>query len=84
MSRDLGEYISEYEYRSISFDKGVILMDTLRKSVGEKKFFAALKRYYKENAYKIATPEHFIGAFERSGVDVSGLVESFLCGKGII
>ena len=84
MSRDLGEYLSEYEYRSVSFDKGVILMDTLRKSVGEKKFFAALKRYYKENLYKIATPWHFIGAFERAGVDVSGLVESFLSGKGII
>ena len=84
MTRDLSEYISEYEYCAISYDKGVILLDTLRKSVGDKKFFAALKGYYRENIYGIATPQHWNGAFEKVGVDVSGLMESFLNGKGVI
>ena len=84
MTRDLSEYLSEYEYCAIAYDKGVILLDTLRKSVGDKKFFAALKGYYRDNVYGVATPQHFIGAFEKAGVDVSGLVESFLDGKGVI
>jgi aminopeptidase N len=60
------------------------MFDTLRKSVGDKKFFAGLKRYYKDNRFKIATPEDLIGAFERAGMDVSGFFDSFLNGKAIL
>jgi aminopeptidase N len=84
MRRPLKEFLSEYEYRAIVYDKSVVMWDCLRKSVGDKKFFAALKGYYRDNVYGVATPQHFIGAFEKAGVDVSGLVESFLDGKGVI
>ncbi len=84
MTRNLSEYLSEYEYRSIAYDKGMVLFDTLRQSVGKKKFSAALKRYYKDNKFKIATPANLVAAFERAGVDVAGLVESFTSGKGIV
>jgi aminopeptidase N len=60
------------------------MFDTLRKSVGEEKFFAGLKKYYKENKGKIATPESLIGAFERTGVDANGFFDSFLSGKAIL
>ena len=84
MSRSLAEYLSEYEYRSIAYDKGAVLFDFVFKSVGEKKFFAALKRYYKDNAFRVATPHDLVAAFERSGVDVAGLFDGFLNGKGVI
>ncbi len=84
MTRGLAEYLSEYEYRAIAYDKGAVLFDMLKKSVGEKKFAAALKAYYKANLFEIATPSDLVAAFERVGVDVAGLVDSFLSGKGVV
>ncbi|MBQ9729047.1 MAG: M1 family metallopeptidase [Clostridia bacterium] len=84
MTRNLSEYLSDYEYRCIAYDKGVVMMDTLRKSIGDKKFFSGLKKYYEGNLFRMATPNDLIGSFERAGVDVHGYFESFLSGKTIL
>lgn len=84
MTRHLKDYLSDYEYRSIAYDKGMILFHTLKTGMGEKKFLNALKRYYDACKFKIATPDDLIAAFEKSGVDVRGLFESFLDGKAVI
>ncbi len=84
MTRSLAEYISDYEYRCIAYDKGVVMLDTLRKSVGDGKFFGALRRYYSANTYKMAAVEDFVAAFEKSGLDVGGFFDSFLNGKGLL
>lgn len=84
MTRHLKDFISDYEYKCLAYDKPVVMLDTLRKSVGDKKFFTALRRYYKENAYKVASAGDFIGAFEKTGLDVSGFFDSFLNGKAIL
>ena len=84
MSRPLSEFSSEYEYCRLAVDKGVILWDTLRKSIGDKKFFQGLKNYYKAEKYRIATPNDLITAFEKTGVSVEGFFDSFLSGKGVI
>ncbi|MBQ8375208.1 MAG: hypothetical protein IJX98_06540 [Clostridia bacterium] len=82
MTRSLGEYLNAYEYESVAVDKGVVMLDTLSKSVGEKKFLAALRKYYNDNKYETATPAHLSGAFERIGLDVNGFFEGYLSGKG--
>jgi hypothetical protein len=84
MTRTLGEYENEHEYNCIAKYKTVIMLDTLRKSVGDKKFFSSLKRYYEENAFTTAGVGDFILAFEKSGVAVSGFFDGFLSGKGIL
>lgn len=84
MTRHLKDFISDYEYRSIAYDKGMILFHTLKTSMGEKTFVNALKKYYEGCKYKIATPADMTTAFEKSGVDVKGLFESFLTGKAVI
>ena len=84
MTRSLKDYLSEYEYRSIAYDKGAVLFDTLRTSIGDKRFFSGLKRYYSDYKFRIANPEHMIGCFEKSGVDVAGFFDSFLSGKAVI
>lgn len=84
MTRHLKEYLSDYEYRCLAYDKAVVMFDTLRKSVGDKKFFGALAKYYKNCAYQTATVGDLVGSFERSGVDVSGFFESFLEGKAVL
>ncbi len=84
MTRHLKEYISDYEYKCLSYDKAVIMFDTLRKSVGDEKFFLSLRRYYKTCAYRQATVGDLVGSFERSGLDVGGFFDSFLNGKAIL
>ena len=84
MKRHLKEYLSDYEYRCLAYDKGVVMFDTLRKSVGDKKFFGALSRYYQHCAFQTASVGDLVGSFEKSGVDVAGFFDSFLEGKAIL
>ncbi len=84
MTRALDGYVSEYEYKCLAFDKAVVMLDTLRKAVGDDAFFDGLREYYKHNLYKTARAEDFIAAFERVGLDVDGFFESFLQGKAIL
>ena len=84
MIRDLTEYVSDYEYQCLSVDKAVVMFDTLRKSVGDKKFFSALKRYYGDTMYAMNGVGELVGAFERSGLDVGGFFDSFLSGTAIL
>ncbi len=84
MLRNLNEFSSEYEYVNIAYIKSVIMYDTLRKTVGDEKFFDSLKSYYKKNAYKNVTPYDLVGAFEGEGLDVNGYFESFFNGKEVL
>ena len=84
MTRDLSKYLSDYEYHALACDKAVVMFDTLRKSVGDKKFFLALKRYYTDTRYAMNGVGELIGAFERTGLDVAGFFDSFLSGKAIL
>ncbi len=84
MTRHLKNYKGEYEYECLTKKKGLVMFDMLRKSVGDKKFFAGLKKYYKNAQFTVATPETLIGAFEKTGLDVRGFFDSFLNGKAIL
>ncbi len=84
MTRHLKDFLSDYEYRCLSYDKAVVMFDTLRKSVGEDKFSNALKRYYAGNRFTMAPVGALVGSFEKSGLDVGGFFDSFLQGKGIL
>ena len=63
MNRRLGEYSSELEYVNIAYHKGMMLFDSLRAAVGEKRFFAGLKNYYANFSGGIARPEHLAASF---------------------
>ena len=84
MTKHLKDYLSAYEYRCLAYDKSMVMFDTLRKSVGDKKLLAALKRYYVDNVFQIASVEALIGSFEKTGLDVAGFFDSFLTGKAIL
>ncbi len=84
MLRSLGEYTSEYEYVNIAYMKPCIMYDNLRASIGDEKFFNALKRYYNENCFKNAKPQNLVSAFIKVGANVEGYFNSFFEGKVII
>ena len=84
MSKRLDAFESDYAYRVLAYDKGVVLFDNLRRSVGDKKFFAALRKYYATGKYNLVTVGAIKGAFEKVGVDANGLFDCFLQGKALL
>ncbi len=84
MLRPLGAFKSEYEYVNVAYIKPCIMYDTLRTTVGDSKFFTALKNYYENYKFKVSTPDELIGAFEKAGANSNGYFESFFNGKVII
>lgn len=84
MSRHLKDYLTDYEYKCLAYDKPLVMFDTLRKSVGDEKFLQSLRKYYKTEQFQIATPAHLIASFEKTGLDVHGFFNSFLSGKAIL
>ncbi len=84
MNRNLGAFESEYEYSNIAYNKGLIMFDMLRESIGDDKFKAGLKKYFSENVNRIASCEDLFGCFLSSGVDLEGFFNSFMEGKIVI
>lgn len=84
MNRPLHAFSGDYEYRSVAYDKGVILFDRVRDVVGEKKLLSALRRYKSAYEGKLASPAGLVSCFTRSGANVKGLFDSFLEGKCVI
>ena len=84
MTRHLKDFVSDYEYVNIAYNKGLILFDTLRISIGDDRFIAGLKSYYSARLGKIASEQDLTGCFTATGVDTQGFFESFLEGKIII
>ena len=60
------------------------MYDGIRKTVGDTRFFASLKRYYSGYKFKNASPHDLVGAFEKTGADTNGYFQSFFDGKVII
>ncbi len=83
MNRNLSEYESEYEYSNIAYNKGLILFDMLRQSIGDEKFVSALKEYFSGNIYSIASCDDLYASFLKYG-DLEGFFSSFIDGKIVI
>ena len=84
MNRPLTSFTGDYEYRNIAYDKGVILFSRLKSVLGEKKFFAGLKRYAEQYRGKLATQENMISCFTAAGGNAEGVFTSFTEGLCVI
>lgn len=84
MDKNVNEF-SSFDYTYLTYLKGALMFDAVRKTLGDEAFFKALKQYCNEYAYKIATPDEMIGAFEKStNRAVKGVFDSFIYGKAQI
>ncbi len=85
MNRRLDEYSTEPEYVNCTYTKGAIMFDTLRQTVGDNKFYKALKTYYKTFMYKTPTAVEFIDCMSRAtGYRLDAFFESWLNGSAAI
>ncbi|MCD7729796.1 MAG: M1 family metallopeptidase [Clostridia bacterium] len=84
MSRSLAEFVSDYEYVNIAYNKSMIMFDTLRKSIGDDRFFEGLRAYYAKCIYTTASPDDLFCCFVNTGVDLDSFFDSFINGKIVI
>ena len=73
------------EYLFCTRVKGELFFHSLRELVGDRAFFAALKRFFGDYSNRIASPDCFIAALEReSGKNVSGYCYGWLNGEDLV
>ena len=85
LSRNISEYDTEPEYVYMAYVKGMLLFNNIRETIGDEKFYNALKHYYKENMFSNVTPDIMIENFsEVSKTNLTSLFDSWISGKVII
>lgn len=84
MLRPLSDFLSEYEYVNLVYNKGFLLWETYRVSVGDKRFFRALSNFYADNRFGVVTEEDLFHSLRKSGAGGCGLVQSFLDGSAVV
>ncbi|MBR3885927.1 MAG: M1 family metallopeptidase [Clostridia bacterium] len=85
MNLAVNEYQNDYEYSYMVYVKGVIMFDSLKNMVGEKKLIDGLKKYYDDNKFKVATCDDFFKAFDEAcHKDLRTYFDGFLNGTTII
>lgn len=85
MNRRLDEYATEPEYVNCTYTKGVLMFDTFREMVGDKKFYKALKTYYKNYMYKRVSAEEFIACMSSfTGYSIEDFFLSWIEGRAVI
>lgn len=83
MNRKVCDYDGDYEYVNIAYNKGIMLFESVRTSIGDKKFFKAVANYFESCKNKIATPEELISHFTALH-DIEGIFTCYIEGKAVI
>lgn len=83
MDKNSSEYMSDYEYVNITYVKGLLMFDTLY-NLNKTKTVNALRRYYKDCAYKIADVDALVESFESSGLKVGGIIKNWINGDTVM
>jgi hypothetical protein len=62
-TRPAREYRNFFQYAAIVASKGALMFVSLRRLMGDERFFAALRSYYETNVYEVAEMDDLRGAF---------------------
>lgn len=67
----VGEGLPHFEgtnrYGAVVYLKGPLFFHAVRQRIGDERFFAALRDYYQQHKYAIASPDDLLAAFEKAG-----------------
>ena len=85
MLRPLNKYATENEYVYLSYVKGMLMFASLNDMLGEKTMTKCLKHYYNVYAFKEASPNGLIEAFNKaSGKNLTSFFNSWFDGEVVI
>ncbi len=85
MNRSISEFDTEPEYVHSIYTQGVIMYDSLRELIGEKRFYSCCKKYFDKFQYQNVSGADLINSFSRGcGRNLENFFESFLDGNVFI
>lgn len=85
MNLPVNKYINEYEYTYMVYVKGVIMLDSLRETVGKNKLISALKKYFSDYKFKLATEQDFIKSMQKGcHKDLENFFKGWLSGTNVV
>lgn len=80
--KPLSKYKNWKDYGPAVYNEGAVLLNEVRKQVGDEKFYDIMKTYYKEYAFKNATTGDFLKVCEQvGGKDFSSVFDKYLSAK---
>lgn len=68
------EFDNSIDYSLCVYSKGALMIDNIRKKVGDDVFFDTLRKYYNENIYKNVTSSQFMNMWEKEGVNTEKIL----------
>ncbi|MCT4508216.1 MAG: M1 family metallopeptidase [Tepidibacter sp.] len=68
------EFDNSIDYSLCVYSKGALMIDDIRKKVGDNVFFDTLRKYYNENKYKNVTSDQFMNMWEKEGVNTEKIM----------
>lgn len=80
MSKRLCDFSSENDYIVTAYDEGTLAFNSVYEIMGEKKFLKAAKKYFKDNAFKIATVDNFKNAIDKYSKQAGKTLNAWLDG----
>ncbi len=85
MSRSLDEFATEPEYVNCIYTKGMIMYDSLRSSMSDRKFLKCLRDYYEKYAFKNSSTQVLIKSFSSSArINLRAYFDSWLNGDVVV
>ena len=87
MTRPLNAFQGDLEYVCLTYDKGVLLFDALRETLGKERFLAALAKFYKKYSGKIASPQNLKDCFKKGAAAIlaeCGSLTAFYDNPGLV
>lgn len=81
ITHSLGYFEQEHpeRYGAVVYAKSALFFDAVRQEIGDQAFTAALRDYYRQEQYQVATPEDLQGALERAaGRELDELFQEWL------
>ncbi|MEJ8552760.1 M1 family metallopeptidase [Tepidibacter sp. Z1-5] len=68
------EFDDSIDYSLCVYSKGALMIDDIRKKVGDDVFFETLRKYYNDNMYKNVTTNQFMNIWEKEGVNTEKIM----------
>lgn len=68
------EFDNSIDYSLCVYSKGALMIDDIRKKVGDDVFFDTLRKYYNENMYKNVTSDQFMNMWKKEGVNTEKIM----------
>lgn len=72
-------FANENQYTAAIYDSGTVMLDKVRRAMGNDEFFAALQEYYSTYKFKRATPANLTAMFQKhSKADLGAIFAAYL------